>query len=353
MAKKFLDIEGLQHMWDVIKTYISTYVSNNSKYEVNYTTDEENKNYKVFADESKNLYVNVPWNDTAYTFTKGENGYINIDDSNESNQSVEVYTHPITPGNKHIPTGGGEGQFLKWNADGTAMWSNVSKSDIGLDGDSEGVTFTDVSLLGISTAPTAPPGTNTKQIATTEFVQTEINTKLSATDALIYKGTIGTEGTIQTLPSTYEIGWTYKVVTTGMYANNSCEVGDMIIALVDRNGSGNLNSDWTVVQNNIDLVSTFGSTGLIKNGSSINDPDGYTACPIINGVPYYKNSEGISYDIATDSIPGLITVGYSETSTGSVNDETYVINKPVLLDGSNAYINIDIMTTADIGDIII
>ena len=34
-----------------------------------------------------------------------------------------VYTHPTTSGNKHIPSGGSAGQFLKWSADGTATWA--------------------------------------------------------------------------------------------------------------------------------------------------------------------------------------------------------------------------------------
>ena len=36
-----------------------------------------------------------------------------------------VYTHPTTAGNKHIPTGGASGQFLKWSANGTATWDSV------------------------------------------------------------------------------------------------------------------------------------------------------------------------------------------------------------------------------------
>lgn len=32
------------------------------------------------------------------------------------------YTHPTTPGNKHIPSGGSAGQVLTWSADGTAVW---------------------------------------------------------------------------------------------------------------------------------------------------------------------------------------------------------------------------------------
>lgn len=35
------------------------------------------------------------------------------------------YTHPNTAGNKHIPSGGAAGQFLKWSASGTAVWSSL------------------------------------------------------------------------------------------------------------------------------------------------------------------------------------------------------------------------------------
>lgn len=34
-----------------------------------------------------------------------------------------VYTHLTTAGNRHIPAGGASGQFLKWSADGTAVWA--------------------------------------------------------------------------------------------------------------------------------------------------------------------------------------------------------------------------------------
>jgi len=37
-----------------------------------------------------------------------------------------VYTHPTTAGNKHIPTGGASGQFLKYTSSGTAVWATPS-----------------------------------------------------------------------------------------------------------------------------------------------------------------------------------------------------------------------------------
>ena len=44
-----------------------------------------------------------------------------------------VYTHPTTSGNKHIPSGGKEGQILRWSSDGSAYWgadNNTTYSDM-------------------------------------------------------------------------------------------------------------------------------------------------------------------------------------------------------------------------------
>ena len=39
------------------------------------------------------------------------------------------YTHPTTPGYKHIPAGGAAGQILKWKADGEAQWAAENVTD--------------------------------------------------------------------------------------------------------------------------------------------------------------------------------------------------------------------------------
>ena len=39
------------------------------------------------------------------------------------------YVHPTSSGNKHIPSGGSSGQFLKWSADGTAVWAANPNTD--------------------------------------------------------------------------------------------------------------------------------------------------------------------------------------------------------------------------------
>ncbi len=130
------------------------------------------------------------------------------------------------------------------------------------------------SLTGIPTAPTAPSGTNTGQLATTAFVHTAVSDGIAASDAMIFKGTIGTDGTVAALPSTYKTGWTYRVITNGTYAGEACETGDLIIALTDRDGSGNQNSDWCVAQTNIDgavteINGTEGYISCTRSGSSV------------------------------------------------------------------------------------
>lgn len=98
----------------------------------------------------------------------------------------------------------------------------------------------ETTLVGASTA-----------IPRADAVKTYVDTLISASNAMVFKGTLGTGGTITALPTTYNAGWTYVVITAGTYAGNACEVGDMIIAIVTRAGTGNLNSDWTVVQTNV------------------------------------------------------------------------------------------------------
>lgn len=71
---------------------------------------------------------------------------------------------------------------------------------------------------------------------------------------------------------------------------------------LDSNGKAFVNVPWT--NTTYSLVGANGSTGLIKNGSSVTNALGYTACPIIGGVPYYKNT---TYSAATSSSPGLMS----------------------------------------------
>jgi hypothetical protein len=112
---------------------------------------------------------------------------------------------------------------------------------------------------------------------------TYVNGLLAGADAMIFKGTIGTGGTVTALPTAYNAGWTFKVITAGTYAAKNCEVGDMLLATVDRTEGQGVNGDWAVIQTNIDgavtgpvsstdnHVAIFdGTTGkIIKNSGTL------------------------------------------------------------------------------------
>lgn len=93
-------------------------------------------------------------------------------------------------------------------------------------------------FTGTPKAPTPSNNSNDTQIATTEFVNTAINSSISnITSAMVFKGTVGTGGTITTLPTvgsaSLRTGDTYKVITAGKYpaydANIEVQAGDTFI----------------------------------------------------------------------------------------------------------------------------
>ena len=105
-------------------------------------------------------------------------------------------------------------------------------------------------LTGTPTAPTASAGTNTTQIATTGFVVTEINNKLAANNAMRFKGTYGTDGTVTTLPTDAVVGDTYVAIAGAAAVNGvALEAGDMVICIKNEGGSA---AEWTAVNVNID-----------------------------------------------------------------------------------------------------
>lgn len=131
---------------------------------------------------------------------------------------------------------------------------------------------------------------------------------IAASDAMIFKGTIGTGGTVTALPTTYKTGWTYRVITAGTYASQDCEKGDLIIALVDRDGTGNLDSDWTVAQTNIDgaITDINATTPITVSGSGTSRTIGHTNSGVTAG-SYGNSSDGTPKFGDTIKIP-YITV---------------------------------------------
>lgn len=93
------------------------------------------------AEANQNAFSNVKIGNTTinanaktdtFTMVAGKNVTLT---PNASNNAVTVaatdtvYTHPTSSGNKHIPSGGSDGQVLRWSSDGTAAWGNESAGE--------------------------------------------------------------------------------------------------------------------------------------------------------------------------------------------------------------------------------
>ena len=127
-----------------------------------------------------------------------------------------------------------------------------------------------------------------KAAAAEQAAKSYADSILGANDAMVFKGTLGTGGTATALPTTYQTGWTYRVITAGTYAGQQCEVGDLIIAVADATGDGS-NADWTIAQTNID--------GAVTHSADL------TADNIVvgNGAGQVKPSSTKVSDLATNA----------------------------------------------------
>lgn len=182
-------------------------------------------------------------------------------------------------------------------------------------------------------------------IPTAAAVVAAIDNKIAAADAMIYKGTLGTDGTVTKVPANgYKVGWTYKVITAGTYAGIKCEVGDMLIAINNGPVSGTtvVNANWTVVQANIDgavtgpasatagHIAVFGgATGkVIKDGTytiatSVPSNAVFTDTKVTSVDNHYKPANGTTL-IGTAGSPvtagGKVVTGITADSSGHITD---------------------------------
>lgn len=90
------------------------------------------------------------------------------------------------------------------------------------------------------------------------------------------------------------------------------------------NGQMYVNVPWTDTNTTYSVVGTNGSTGLVKNGSSVTSTSGYTACPIISGVPYYKDTN-TTYTLSSFGITATAAeLNKLDGCTATVTELNYV-----------------------------
>ena len=200
----------------------------------------------------------------------------------------------------------------------------------------------DVSMGGSKVTATYTPSDNA-DLTNKEYVDNQINEKIQASDAMIFKGTIGSTGaTVTQLPTSgYKTGWTYRVITEGTYAGKACEVGDMLIALNDGPASGSdvIDADWVDVQGNIDgaviaphnltsnqlVVGSNGEDEVKTLAAGVNGQ----VLKVVDGTPTWSTHTGgsstqpIYLDSTGDPTPISYTIQSSVPANAKFTDTTY------------------------------
>lgn len=222
------------------------------------------RNYKLELDSNGKAFVNVPWTNTTY-----------------SNATTEV--------------------------SGLMSTSDKSKLD-GITSSADAVSFSRTLSSGTKIGTITINGANTDIYAPTARTSPTYGQATSSTLGLVkigypesgknYPVELNSSGQMYVNVPWTDNNTTYGLATTG--ANG-------LLKQLSGNTSQYMRGDgtWATPPNTTySLVGANGSTGLIKNGSSVTSSSGYTACPIIGGVPYYKNT---TYSRATSSSSGLMS----------------------------------------------
>jgi hypothetical protein len=154
---------------------------------------------------------------------------------------------------------------------------------------------------------------------------------------LIYQGSYdATTNTpdLTTSPNSIQRGWTYTVTVAGTFFTENVEIGDLLIAEVD---DPSALTDWTTVQNNVDLATLttvgIGNVNEAANGDISVSYSGGTATVDLKDDVSIATNLTLSGSL-TDSNNSVGAAGYLLSSTGAVTE--WIENTAVTGSGSTA-----------------
>ena len=250
---------------------------------VGYTTS--GKNYKVQLDSSGNAYINVPWTDNNTTYNQATADTLGL-----------VKIGYDTSGKNYAVVLDGNGKMyvnVPWT-DNNTTYAQATSDKLGLVKIGYSATGKNypVVLDGNGKMYVNVPWTDTN---TTYTNMGAASASAAGKAGLVPAPAAGAQGkylrgdgTWQTPPNT-----TYAKANTstlGLVMIGYAENGKNYPVELDGSGKMFVNVPWTDTNTTYGVVGANGSTGLVKNGSTVTNASGYTACPIVSGVPYYKDT---------------------------------------------------------------
>lgn len=250
---------------------------------VGYTTS--GKNYKLQVDASGNAFVNVPWTDNNTTYnqaTADTLGLVKIGyTSSGKNYAVSLDAN----GKMYVN--------VPWT-DNNTTYTQATSDNLGLVkiGYSANGKNYPVVLDGSGKMYVNVPWTDTN---TTYSNMGAATSSAAGKAGLVPAPAAGKQASFLRGDGT----WVVPTNTTYAKANTStlglvmigyAENGKNYPVELDSSGKMYVNVPWTDTNTTYGVVGANGSTGLVKNGSTVTSASGYTACPIVGGIPYYKDT---------------------------------------------------------------
>lgn len=292
---------------------------------VGYTTS--GKNYKVQLDSSGNAYVNVPWTDNNTTYneaTADTLGLVKIGyASNGKNYAVLLANGKMYV---NVPWTDSNTTYTQATSDNLGLVkigysANGKNYPVALDGNGKmyvnvpwtdtNTTYTNMGAASASAAgkaglvPAPAAGAQAKYLRGDGTWQTPPNTTYSNMGGAT-SSAAGSAGLVPAPAAGKQASFlrgdgTWVVPTNTTYAKaNTTTLGLVMIGYaengknypveLDSSGKMYVNVPWTDTNTTYGVVGANGSTGLVKNGSTVTSASGYIACPIVSGVPYYKDT---------------------------------------------------------------
>lgn len=250
---------------------------------VGYTTS--GKNYKLQVDASGNAFVNVPWTDNNTTYNQATADTLGLVKIGYSSSGKNYAVSLDSNGKMYVN--------VPWT-DNNTTYAQATSDNLGL------------VKIGYSANgknyPVALDGSGKMYV---NVPWTDTNTTYSNMGAAT-SSTAGKAGLVPAPDAGKQASFlrgdgTWVVPTNTTYAKaNTSTLGLVMIGYaengknypVELDGSGKMyvNVPWTDTNTTYGVVGANGSTGLVKNGSTVTSASGYTACPIVSGVPYYKDT---------------------------------------------------------------
>lgn len=259
------------------------------------------KNYKLQVDASGNAFVNVPWTDNNTTYNQATADTLGLVKIGYSSSGKNYAVSLDSNGKMYVN--------VPW-ADNNTTYAQATSDNLGLVkiGYSANGKNYPVALDGSGKMYVNVPWTDTN---TTYSNMGAATSSTAGKAGLVPAPAAGEQASFLRGDGT----WVVPTNTTYAKANTStlglvmigyAENGKNYPVELDSSGKMYVNVPWTDTNTTYGVVGANGSTGLVKNGSTVTSASGYTACPIVSGVPYYKDTNTTYADMkaATASAAG-------------------------------------------------